>query len=120
MLRVLRQVRNALDRGRARADDGDPLVCQLVQIPGRIAAGVSIVPSAGVEGMALESVDTRNAGELRPIERPVGHDDEAGAEAVVAVGRDEPAALLFVPSDLFDLSLEADVAIKVEFFGDSP
>ena len=97
-LRVLAEVRHALDGGRAGADDRDALVGEPVQIAVGIAAGVAVVPAAGVEGVPLEAVDAGDAGQLRPVQRPVGHHDEARAHAVVAVGGDDPAALVLVPA----------------------
>src|ERR1022692_864341 len=119
MLRVLREVWHTLDRSRAGADNSHFFVCQLVQISGGIAARVSVIPSAGVESVPLEAVDARKSGKLRPVKRPVGHDDEARSHPVVAIGGYYPAVLLFVPSDVLDLSLKAGVTIQVEFLADA-
>ena len=119
-LRVLGEERDALDGGRAGADYRDALVAELVQIAVGVAAGVAVVPAAGVEGMPLEGVDAGDAGQLRPVERPVGHHDEARANPVVAVGGDEPAALVLAPGERFDLSLKACVAIEIELLADPP
>src|SRR5271167_2390590 len=113
-------MRHALDGGRAGADYGDALVAELMQIPVGITAGVSVIPAAGVEGMPLEGVDALNAGELGPVKRPVGHDDESGADAVAAIGSDDPAALFLAPGERFDLRLEACVAVQVEMLADTP
>ena len=54
---------NNVDEAEDGADDGDPLVAELRERRAQgIAAGVVIVPAAGVEGMALEALDARNAG----------------------------------------------------------
>src|SRR5271156_1539971 len=104
-------MRYALNGSRAGADNSDFLVAEFVQIPCGIAAGIAVIPAAGVERMPLVVVDTRNPRQLRPIQRPVGHDDEARAHSVAAVSGDDPPALFFAPGDIFDLSLKADVAI---------
>jgi hypothetical protein len=46
-------VRDHLDAARARADDGDLLVGELVQPAVDAAAGVLVVPARGVEGVTL-------------------------------------------------------------------
>ena len=43
------------------------------------AAGVVVVPPAGVERVALEGRDALDAGQLRPVQRAAGHHDVAGA-----------------------------------------
>src|SRR5580704_14090169 len=120
MLRVLSEMRHALNRRRAGANNGDALVAELVEISVGIAARVAVVPAAGVEGVALVALDAGNAGELRPVQRPVGHDDEARAHAVAAIGRDDPSAFLFAPGDRLDRRLEARVAIQIELLTDAP
>src|ERR1700723_771018 len=119
MARVFREERDALDGGRAGADNRDALVAELVQISVGVAAGVSVVPAAGVERVPLEGVDTWNSGQLRPVQRPVGHHDETRANPVVTVGGDDPAALVFAPGERFDLSLKACVTIQVDLLADT-
>ena len=111
MLRVLPQMRHALDSRRAGPDDGHALVRELVQISVGITASVCVVPAAGVEGVSFEAVNTWNPGKFRPVQRPVGHDDESGTHPVVTVCGNYPPALVFVPGDRFDLRLKAGVAI---------
>jgi len=66
----LGEMRDALHRRGAGADDGDPLVAELRERRAQgIAAGVVIVPAAGVEGMALEGLDARYAGQLGHVQR---------------------------------------------------
>src|SRR6266436_1372270 len=67
--RVLAEMRDALDRGRAGPDDADALVPQLVQAAGGIAAGIVIVPAARVEGVSLEFLDPGYGRELGPVKR---------------------------------------------------
>ena len=106
VLRILGEIGDALDGRRAGADNRHALVGEFVQVAGGITASVAVVPTAGVEGVALVGVDAGDAGQFGPVQRPVGHDDEACPEAIIAVGSDDPAALLFVPGDGFDLGLE--------------
>ncbi len=56
------QVGNALYRCRAGADDTDAFVGQFIEAAFAAAAGIVIVPSAGVEGVAFECVDTWDSG----------------------------------------------------------
>ena len=58
----------------------------------RVAAGVRVVPAAGVEAVAGERLDARDAGQLRPVQRAGAHRDEPGPELVAAVGADRPSA----------------------------
>src|SRR5580698_9964811 len=90
-------MRHALDGCRPGADDADPLVLEPGQPAAVVAAGIAVVPAAGVEGVALEVVDPRDAGQLRPAQRPVGHGDVAGLEAIAAAGADGPEPLVLVP-----------------------
>ncbi|NRA96189.1 MAG: hypothetical protein HRU14_08280, partial [Planctomycetes bacterium] len=64
--------------GGAGADDAYTLIAKVIQATVRITAGVLVVPAAGMKGVALEVVDARDARELRPVQRPVGHGDKAG------------------------------------------
>src|ERR1041384_6497487 len=88
---------NTLDRGRSRPDDADTLVPETGQVAGAVAAGVAIVPTAGVKGIALEVVDAGNARQLRTAERSVGHGDILRLEAIAPVRRNDPARFFFVP-----------------------
>src|SRR5579863_4756105 len=107
LLGVLAQMRDALDRGRARPDDSHAFVSELMQAAGGIAAGIVIIPAAGVERMPLELLDPRNRRELGPIQRTARHDYVARGENIAAIGFDRPALFLIVPTGLSDLRLEA-------------
>ncbi len=54
VLGSLAEVRDALHGGRAGADDADALVLQPREVAVAVAAGVAVVPAAGVERVALE------------------------------------------------------------------
>src|SRR5687767_5124444 len=99
MLRVLRDSGHGLDGRRAGADDGHPLVAELRHAAVGVAAGVAVVPPAGVERVSLELVDARDAGQLRPTRRAERHDDEARADVVVAVRADAPTLGRLIPVD---------------------
>src|SRR5882757_6821059 len=120
MLRVLREMRHALDCGCAGSDHGHALVSELVQIPVGVAARVSIIPAAGVESVTREAIDAGNSGKLRPVQRSVGHDDESCSHPITTIGRNDPPTLFLAPRYVFDLSLKAGVAIQIEFFADTP
>ena len=113
------EIGHALHRGGAGADDADPLVAQAGEVAVGIAAGVVVVPAAGVEGMALEIADARDPGQLGPVQGPIDHDHEAGADPVVAVGVDDPAPGRFVPDHPVDLGLQAGVVVEAVVFGDA-
>src|SRR5215470_5690107 len=98
-------MRNALDCGRTGADDADALVLQLAQVAVAVTTGITIVPSAGVKGVALEIVDARYRRELRPAERSIGHRYVLRLEAVATVGGDDPALIAFVPAQVGDRRL---------------
>ena len=104
---------DALHRGGTGADDAHHLVAQLVQVAGGIAAGVVVVPTAGVEGVTLEVVDPGDTWQLGPVERAVGHGDELGAELITPVGLHDPTIGGFIPAQLGDTGLEEGIRIEV-------
>ena len=119
LARALGQVGHALHGGGAGADDADPLVADPVQAAQHGAAGVLIVPAAGVEGVALEGLDAGDARQLGLVQGAVGHDHEAGAHGVAVVGRDDPALGRLVPGQVLDRGLEAGVLVEVIVPGDA-
>src|SRR5262249_1577421 len=112
-------VRHALHRGCPGADHRDAFVVELVQIAGRVATRVGVVPPARVESVTRVSLDSGNAGQLRPVERPARHDHESRPHRIVTIGGDNPPALFLAPGKRLYLGLEASVAIQVEFFADA-
>ena len=114
------EVRDALHRGRARADDADALALQAGEIPVAVAAGVPVVPTAGVERVALELGDAGDARQLRPVQRTARHAHVVGANAIAAVGAHDPASGGFVPTQLGDLGLEERVVVQVVVLADRP
>src|SRR5271163_3626918 len=84
-----------------------------------IAAGVFVVPAAGVESMALELLDALNGRQLRTIERTGRHHHETRTNFVAAVGRDNPARRLLVPSQLAHIGLEQRVLIQIVMLCDT-
>jgi hypothetical protein len=108
------EMRHALDRGRPGADDRDAFVAKLVQVAGRIAAGIVVVPPAGVEAVPLVAVDAGNTGQLWPVERAVRPDDVARLDVVVTACCDQPPVLALEPLQFADLGLEAGVAVEIE------
>ncbi len=91
------QMGDALDTAGSGADDRDAFVAQPVKTAVHVSAGIVIVPARGVEGMALEAVDSRDARQLRAVKGSLTHHDEARADVVAAVGADAPASLRLVP-----------------------
>lgn len=120
MLGVPSQMGHDLDGGGAGADEGHALVGESVQSAARVAAGVVVVPAAGVERMALEGLDARDAGEFRPAECSAGDHHMARPDAVVPVGVDGPLQLGVVPAEFGHLGPEADIAVEVEVAPDRP
>src|SRR5438552_16176655 len=118
LLRVLAQMRHALNRGGPGPDDAYAFVVQFVQAPGGIASGVVVVPTTRVEGMSLERLDSRDRGQLGPVQRPTRHDHKARLEDIVPLSRDRPAPCFLIPARLFDLGLEAGPRVEVEVLPD--
>jgi hypothetical protein len=112
------EVRHALHGRGTGTDDADHLVAQPGEPTRGVAAGVVVVPPAGVERVPGERLDARDAGQLRPVQRPVGHHHVAGTHAVAAVGADDPAAIRFVPRQVGDLGGQARVVVQPEVAGD--
>jgi hypothetical protein len=67
-----------------------------------------------VEAMALEGLDTRDAGQLRPVQWTAGDDHEAAVHGVAAVGGDQPSVFILQPAHLADLGLKAGQATQIE------
>ena len=112
---------HALHRRRAGADDADALVGQLGHRRAEgIAAGIGIVPAAGVERVPGEGLDARNAGQLGDMQRPGPQADELGGEDVAAVGADHPARPAGIPGQLLDLGVEQRVPVEPEMLADAP
>ena len=55
------------------------------------AAGVLVVPASSMENLAFEVVDPGDARQFRHVEHAAGHDHEAGANVIAAIGADPPA-----------------------------
>src|SRR6266699_73541 len=101
------QVRDALHRRRAGADDGHPLAGEAVHRRAvRAAPGVGVVPSAGVERVALERLDATDARQLRDVQRTHPERHEPGGELVPSVRPDDPPAAADVPLQVGDLGVE--------------
>src|SRR5581483_7820169 len=84
---VAGQVRDALHGSRARADDGDSLVGQVAhRLPVGTAAGVAVVPAAGVERVPTEAVDAGDVGDFGDVQRAGAETDELAREPVAPVG----------------------------------
>src|SRR5213595_112475 len=113
------QVRDALDRRGPGADNCHPFVGELCESTLGRAAGVAVIPAAGVEAVALEGLDARDAGQLRPVQRTAGGDHETGVHGIAAVGGDEPSVLILQPAHLADLGLEAGQSVEVEVLADA-
>ncbi len=113
-------MRHALHRCGAGADDGDALVLQLVQWRAKsIAAGVIIVPAAGVEAVTLEAVQPRNPRQLGHMQRPRPHADIIGGEAVTAIGGDDPDALALIPDHVGHPGVEQRLVIQAKGAADA-
>src|SRR6516162_788119 len=69
--------------------------------------------------MPLEGLDTRDAGQLRPVQGTAGDDYEAGVHGIAAVGGNQPSVLVLQPAHLADLALEAGQTIEVEVFANA-
>ena len=116
-----RQIRHALHGGGAGADDADALVRQLVHRRARgIAAGVVVIPPAGVERMSLEAFDARYARQFGDVQRPGAHADELRGEGVAAVGVDDPARIRLVPFQISDLGMKQRVVVEAKLRADAP
>ena len=120
VLGCLAEKRHALDGAGTGADHRDPLVAQPVKVPVGPAAGVVVVPSAGVERVALEVADAGDAGEFRPVEGPVGHGHEPGSQSVAPVGGDDPPGGVFVPGHTGDFRLEHHPVVEPVVLAETP
>ncbi len=102
------------------ADDGHALVGQPVEPSLGAAAGIGVVPPAGVEGVTAERADAVDPGQLGPVQRAGGRDHEAGPEAVAPRGVHGPAARDVVPVHVGDLGAEQGARRQPVVVGDAP
>src|ERR1700751_605203 len=114
MLRRGGEVRRALDRRGARADDADALTGQVLQL----LAGVGVVPPAGIERVPAKTPEAWNAGELGFGLIPVGHGDELRPHLIPAVRPDDPAGNFRIPTYLMHIGLQARVGVQIVVLGD--
>ncbi|CAB4621515.1 unannotated protein [freshwater metagenome] len=114
ILRRFRQLGHRLNRGCTCPDDPDALVAELVHEVARTAAGVVVVPARGVEHLALEGFDARDAGDLGLVEDATGNHDVLRTDRVAARGRDDPAAGTVVPYRSGDHGLEERTVVEIE------
>ena len=107
--------------GGTGADDRHALVGQLVEHRVlRVATGIAVVPARGMEHRALELLDAGNPRQLGHVEHAAGHDDEARADLVAAIGAHPPAPDRFVPAQRGDQGVEQRPLGKAEFARDQP
>ena len=109
MGRLLGDLRDHLEPGRPGAHDGHPLA-------GEVDGTVG--PSAGVEDVALERLDSRDLGILRNGQAAHGRDKESTADLAAPVGGDLPSRRRLVEDRSGDHGVELDVAPQVEAVGD--
>src|SRR5207245_2000289 len=91
-------LRDELHRGGAGADDGDLLAAEVVVV----------VPGRGVEGLAGEAVEPRDARRSRVREAAGAEHEELGVE-VTAGGLHVPELRVLVPLRAGELGAEAKV-----------
>jgi hypothetical protein len=58
----LTHMRHALNRSRTRTNNCNPLVGEFMQVAARIAAGLVVVPTAGMKSVAFEFFDAGDPG----------------------------------------------------------
>src|SRR6516165_7573522 len=105
---------HALNCRRTGSDDADALVRQ----PGKVGAGVFVVPAAGVECVTAERGDTGYSRQFRLLQVAVCHRHKPGADLVAAVGGDQPAGIACLPANLLYLGLQTCVTVQVVTLGD--
>lgn len=77
------------------------------------------VPEIDVERRTLEIPDALRPGQLGAVEGAVREHDEAGADVIAAIGRDDPATAVVVPAQLLHLRLEAGIFVEPEVRSDA-
>src|SRR3546814_828606 len=79
------QRRNDLNAGGTGPDNANPLVGQFDEFSRLVAAGIFIIPPAGVEGVPLEGLYSGNARQLWLDEQSVGQDNRSCRDIIVAI-----------------------------------
>ena len=114
VLRRRRERGEALDAGRARADETDGLVAEVGERLPWTATGVLVVPARRVEGAPPELLHARDGRQLHEVEDPDGEHVVAAGELVAAVGADPPACCILVPLGAGHPGVEEGVRHEVE------
>ena len=86
----------------------------------RVAARVRVIPPARVERVAAEVFESRDARELRHVERPRAHRHEVRRERVAAVGADHPSRSIPVPREVRHPGVEERPVVEPELPPDPP
>ncbi len=120
VFRVPREEGHNLDPRGTRADDPDALIRESIQTTGGIAPGVVVVPPRRMKAMPGERFNVGNARQFRPMEGPRRQHHKPGANVVIAIGTDQPAFDLVVPTQIADLSGEDRRIVEAEVFADVP
>ena len=105
----LRHFLDCLHAGRAGADHRHPLAREAHRL---------MRPSVGVEGLALEALQSLDARQGRRRKRPDGGDQEARSMAVPIFQDHIPAPPFLLPVRRRHAAVELDVAAQVELVGD--
>ena len=105
-------MRNALHGRRPGANDADAFTAQAGEIAIRITTGVRVVPAAGMECVALESLNALDTRQLETIERAVRHRDKARVQGVPAISADAPASRILIPCHVGDFGLQQRLVVE--------
>ena len=108
-----------MNGGGAGTDHRHPLVGQLVQTARGIAAGVIVIPPAGVKAVALERLDAGDARQLGAAGGAQRHHHKPRLHLIVAIGAHDPAFLVFIPVELGDAGLKTGDAVKSVMLADA-
>ena len=107
----------ALDARGAGADQRHRLVLQVLERGVRTTAGVVVVPTGRVEGVAGEVLHAGDGGQLHEVEDAGGQHVPAAGDDVAAVGVDAPARFLLAPFGAGHPGVEERVVDQVEVLG---
>ena len=119
LLGRLAEVGNDLHRRGAGADDADGLVAEPGQAPARIAAGVVVVPPAGVERMAREGLDAGMPGSFGRWSGPLPMTTNRATSSSPRLVRTSQRRPGGIPLEAGDLGREAGSVRQPELLGDA-
>ena len=101
------------------ADDRDTFIGEADETSVRVASGVVIVPSTGVEHVTFKGSDPSDSRQFWTVERAGCKHDDVCRHLIISIGEHGPARFAVVPLHRGHTGLKTRVVVKVEVASDT-